>query len=134
MELSLSTSARIQAVDITERVAAEAAGVAGMLWVATPHTTAALILCEGDDKMLADIESTAARLLAPLEPFTHDKNDNPNAAGHLMSSLFGTQLIVPTTAGGLDVGTYQRIVFVELDGPRERRVRLHWLAREGASS
>ena len=71
--------------------------------------------------MLADIEKAAGRLLAPIEPFAHHRNDKPNAAAHLFSGLAGTQLLVPVRDGKMQLGSYQRIVFVELDGPRERR-------------
>jgi secondary thiamine-phosphate synthase enzyme len=126
-EFQLESSARIQAIDITALVARRVADD-GLLWLSTPHTTAALFLCEADAKMLADVEKTAGKLLAPLEPFTHDKNDEPNAVAHLFSSLMGTQLLVRVVDGRLRMGDHQRIVFLELDGPRQRRVWLEAVA------
>jgi thiamine phosphate synthase YjbQ (UPF0047 family) len=76
--------------------------------------------------MLRDLERCAVDLLRPLEPFQHNKNNNPNAAAHLFSSLMGTQLLLPFE-GRVVLGTYQRIVFLELDGPRTRRVQLKHL-------
>lgn len=122
--LTVATERSIQAIDITDRISEAGPFPDGFVWVSVPHTTAALILCEADDKMLADVERAAGRLLAPLEPFTHDKNDNPNAAAHLMSAFMGSQLLLQSVAGVLDLGTYQRVLLVELDGPRERQVRI----------
>jgi secondary thiamine-phosphate synthase enzyme len=122
-ELVFSTSRRIEALDLTDRLAGfELAD--GFAWLAIPHTTGALVLCESDAELLRDIERVAGEILAPFEPFEHRKNDNPNAAAHLLSALFGSQVVVPVTEGRLDLGTYQRVVFVELDGPRERRLRV----------
>lgn len=120
VELELATHREREAIDITDRLAA-LSHPDGFAWIACPHTTCALILCEADSDMLADIEKAAGSLMAPMEPFTHHRNDKPNAAAHLWSALAGTQLLIPVRDGRMDLGTYQRIVFVELDGPRERR-------------
>jgi secondary thiamine-phosphate synthase enzyme len=127
IELEIVSSARIQARDVTDLVQEHArADGDGFLWASCPHTTAALLLCESDPEMLRDLERCAVDLLRPLEPFQHNKNNNPNAAAHLFSSLMGTQLLLPFE-GRVVLGTYQRIVFLELDGPRTRRVQLKHL-------
>jgi secondary thiamine-phosphate synthase enzyme len=126
-EITITTSRKVQALDITEAVSG-LPHPGALAWVGCPHTTAGLILCEADDEMLADIERLAAGLLEPFEPFSHHKNDNPNAAAHLMSILLGPNLLVPCRDGELDLGTYQHIIFVELDGPRPRRIRVTHVA------
>jgi secondary thiamine-phosphate synthase enzyme len=120
MEIALTTHREREAIDVTDLVAS-LQHPDGFVWVACPHTTCALVLCEADADMLADIEKAAGRLLASIEPFAHHRNDNPNAAAHLWSALAGTQLLIPVRDGEMRLGSYQRIVFVELDGPRERR-------------
>lgn len=127
IELEFLSETFLQAIDITDSVQARVHAASGFLWLSTPHTTAALILCEADSDMLADIEKAAAGLVAPLGPFSHRRNDNPNASAHLMSSIFGTQLVLRIADGQLVLGTYQRIVFVELDGPKQRRVQFETL-------
>lgn len=124
IELEVLTDSSIQAIDITDPVRARVHAASGFLWLSTPHTTAALILCEADSDMLADLARVATGLMGPFEPFSHRRNDNPNASAHLMSSIFGTQLVLPIAGGQLGLGTYQRIVLVELDGPKKRRVQL----------
>ncbi len=127
--ITFDTTREIAAVDITDLLTADLADLPdGFVWISCPHTTGALILCESDPEMLSDIERVAGGLLAPYEPFSHRKNDNPNAAAHLFSSLMGTQLVLPVASGALHLGTYQRLIFVELDGPRSRRLELSPIA------
>ncbi len=120
-EIELASHRAHEAIDITYRLAM-LAHPDGFAWIACPHTTCALVICEADSDMLADIEKATSRLFAPLEPFLHHRNDKPNAAAHLWSSLAGTQLLIPIRDGRMELGAYQRIVFVELDGPREHRI------------
>jgi secondary thiamine-phosphate synthase enzyme len=53
--------------------------------------------------------------------YEHDELDN-NAASHLRAILLGESVSVPIVDGGLSLGTWQSILFVECDGPRSRRV------------
>jgi secondary thiamine-phosphate synthase enzyme len=126
-DLVVRSDRRIQAIDVTDALAA-VRWPEGFALLTVPHTTAALVIGEADEEMLADYERVAVELFAPFEPFSHHRNDNPNAAAHLLSSLAGTQLVVPVRDGALDLGTWQRIVLLELDGPKERRIRLASLA------
>jgi secondary thiamine-phosphate synthase enzyme len=119
--LTVATERSIQAIDLTDRLT-DRRWPDGVLLLSVPHTTAALIIGEADPEMLQDYERVARDWFAPWEPFKHHKNDNPNAAAHLVSSLAGTQLVLRVTDGALVLGTYQRIVLLELDGPKARRV------------
>lgn len=118
--IQVPSGAPVEARDVTDDVERALIGD-GLVWLATPHTTAALVVSEVDEDLLGDLERTAIELLAPLEPYAHHKNDNPNARAHLVSSLLGTSLVLRVQGGVLDLGTYQRLVFVELDGPRTDR-------------
>lgn len=124
--ISLDTKASLQAIDVTDDINAHLSNMAISGWALlnVPHTTAALILTENDPDLLRDIEKTADRLLAPLQPFAHHKNNNPNAAAHLFSAILGTQVFVERTGTGIRLGTYQRLIFVELDGPKQRHIQV----------
>ena len=111
----------IQAIDVTDLISRHR-WPDGWLVLSVPHTTAALIIGENDPEMLEDYEKVAALLPAPFEPFKHHRNDNPNAAAHIISSFAGTQLLLPVEGGQLVLGTWQRIVFIELDGPKTRTI------------
>lgn len=123
IEIEVASNRRVEAQDITELVRTQELQD-GFLWLSCLHTTCALLLNEADEELFEDLERTAEELLAPFEPFSHTREDNPNAAAHLFSSLLGSQLLVRTQYGELQLGTYQRILFLELDGPRQRRVLL----------
>jgi secondary thiamine-phosphate synthase enzyme len=123
IEFQLQSQARIQTVDITDLVTSRE-WPDGLLWLSTPHTTVSLVIGEADEDMLADYERVAGKLFEPYQPFRHHKNDNPNAAAHLLSSFGGTQLLLPVVAGRPVLGTHQRIVFIELDGPKARRLKV----------
>jgi secondary thiamine-phosphate synthase enzyme len=127
--LDVASTRAVEAIDITERLT-EQTWPDGWLLASIPHTTAALIVGEADPEMLEDYERIAAELFASYEPFKHHRNDNPNAAAHLMSSIAGTQLLLPVRDGRLDLGTYQRIILLELDGPKTRRVDLGSIAAQ----
>ena len=116
------TSERVvQALDVTELITAHD-WPDGWLILSVPHTTAALILGESDPEMLEDYEKVAVGLPAPFEPFRHHRNDNPNAAAHIISSFAGTQLILPIVESQVVLGTWQRIILIELDGPKTRTI------------
>jgi secondary thiamine-phosphate synthase enzyme len=120
----IATQRRIQALDITELIL-ERSWPEGFLWVGVPHTTVALVLSESDPDLLFDLERVAESFFSSYEPFRHRRNDNPNAAAHLFSSLLGTHVVVPIVHGRPALGSYQRLVFLELDGPKgERSVEL----------
>jgi secondary thiamine-phosphate synthase enzyme len=120
-KIEIDTERSVQALDITDRVAAET-WPDGWLILSVPHTTAALIIGENDPEMLEDYEKVAVELPAPFGPFKHHRNDNPNAAAHVISSFAGTQLLLPVEDGELVLGTWQRLIFIELDGPKTRTI------------
>ena len=126
-DIRIESARRIEARDVTDLLLAQVLPD-GFAWCATQHTTAALLVCEGDPDMLLDIERTAEGLFAPFEPFGHRRNNNPNAAAHLVSSTFGTQLVFPVVDGRIQLGPWQRVVFLELDGPRQRTILVGSLA------
>jgi secondary thiamine-phosphate synthase enzyme len=125
----VSTGARHQIVDVTDLVGAAASRAGdGVLLLNVPHTTAALFVCEDDEKLRRDFVRLAEHLFDGSGPFEHDRNDNPNAEAHLLSVLAGTQALIPVTGGRVSLGTYQNVLFFELDGPKERTVEWRLLA------
>ena len=120
-KIEVVTERSVQALDVTDRITGQA-WPDGWLILSVPHTTAALIIGENDPEMLEDYEKVAVELPAPFEPFKHHRNDNPNAAAHVISSLAGTQLMLPVEAGEVVLGTWQRIIFIELDGHMTRTI------------
>jgi secondary thiamine-phosphate synthase enzyme len=122
--ITLQSSAPTEVIAVTQEIAALCAHAQdGFALLYTPHTTAALVLCEDDAELREDIIKAAETMFAPLRPFKHIRNDNPNTEAHLFSAMAGTQVMVAIENGRLDLGTYQNILFIELDGPKKREIR-----------
>jgi secondary thiamine-phosphate synthase enzyme len=121
LRFELSTSRRTQALDVTS-LFTDREWPDGLLLASVEHTTAALFLGESGSEMFEDYERVAAGLIEEYGPWQHEVWNPGNAQSHVLSSFIGGQLLLPITDGRLDVGTWQRIIFLELDGPRQRHI------------
>ena len=123
-EFSVRTRKAQEMFDITERVAevVSRSGVSdGICLVYVPHATAAVIVNENaDPNVCEDILEALARLI-PEGRWRHDRVDN-NAAAHIKATILGPSEAVPVRGGRLGLGTWQSLMLVELDGPRNRTV------------
>jgi secondary thiamine-phosphate synthase enzyme len=129
LRLQLASTRRRQALDITH-LFAERRWPDGVLLASVEHTTAALFLGESGSEMFEDYERVAAGLVEARGPFRHETWNPGNAEAHVLSSFIGTQLLLPVSGGRLDLGTWQRVIFLELDGPRQRSIAVVGLATE----
>jgi secondary thiamine-phosphate synthase enzyme len=124
MELKVRTSQKYEVIDITQKVAevVKAATVDdGLCCVFVPHVTAAVVINENDDMQIGLDLLDALDKLVPEGGWRHDKVDS-NGAAHLKASILGPSETIPVQKGKLAFGTWQAILFVELDGPRDRKV------------
>jgi secondary thiamine-phosphate synthase enzyme len=123
--IELQTGARRQMVDITRQVAAAAEDHGdGLCHVYVPHTTAGVVINEHADPDVARDLIAAYEAMVPGIRFSHAEG---NSDAHLMATLLGSSVTVPVAGGRLQLGTWQGIFFVELDGPRSRRVSVSFL-------
>jgi secondary thiamine-phosphate synthase enzyme len=123
-ELRVRTAAKREMVDLTARVAEIVArsGLAeGLCSVYVPHATAAIVINENDDPNVCTDVLDALDRLIPAGIWRHDRVDG-NAASHIQATLLGPGETIPVQDGRLQLGTWQAVMLVELDGPRERRV------------
>ena len=130
--LELETTERVELVDLTESIrdivrrSALREGIAS-IW--SLHTTCALFINETQSALHADIrrflEEVVARDAAWMhnDP-AHSDCDRMNADAHLRAMLLGHSLTVQVAAGEIVLGTWQRILAAEMDGPRTRTVRV----------
>jgi len=123
-EFRLRTKAKREMIDITAQVAdivARAAPAEALCSVYTPHATAAIVVNENDDpNVCVDVLDALDRLI-PAGVWRHDRVDG-NAASHIQATILGPGETIPVRDGRLVLGTWQAVMLVELDGPRERRV------------
>ena len=117
-----------EVVDITDQVNKEISkqnikeGVCNLF---VTHTTAALTTADLDPGTDQDYLHAFAHIVPNLNyQHPHDPSHMPD---HLLSSLIGTSLNLPVENGKLVLGTWQKVVLLEFDGPRERTVILNLL-------
>ncbi|HSD51638.1 MAG TPA: secondary thiamine-phosphate synthase enzyme YjbQ [Candidatus Methylomirabilis sp.] len=123
-EFSIRTGKKQEMVDITDRVSdlVKRSGIGdGMCLVYVPHATAAVVINENADPNVCEDILDSLRGLIPDGKWRHDRIDD-NAAAHIKATVLGPSETVPVRSGRLRLGTWQSIMLVELDGPRERTV------------
>lgn len=127
-EFRVRTRKKIARVEITkevERAAKELGATSGALLVSVPHTTAAVTVGETwDDDVTTDVERALAEWVPDVR-FDHGEGNSP---AHFLSEAIGVSCLVPLEGGKPVLGRWQGIVLIELDGPRERTVRVGVLA------
>jgi secondary thiamine-phosphate synthase enzyme len=125
--LNVPTRQRMEFIDITGRIRdtiRENGWSSGLLTVYCPHTTAAITINENaDPSVQADIVNTLAKLVPERGAYRHMEG---NSDAHIKASLVGPSEQVIVNAGELTLGTWQGIFFCEFDGPRQRRVHVHF--------
>jgi len=111
-------------IDLTPQVAeiVRDSGVAeGLCNVYVAHATAAVVVNENDDPNVCVDTLDALDKLIPAGVWRHDRVDG-NAASHIQAAILGPSETIPVQQGRLLLGTWQAVMLVELDGPRERRI------------
>jgi secondary thiamine-phosphate synthase enzyme len=123
--LEVATSGEVDVVDLTPRVNAAIANIAsGLCVVFMKHTTAALTLASLEDGAAQDLASVLP-MLVPQIDWQHLPPEHNTA--HVISTLVGASVTVPIRDGKLAVGTFQKLVLIELQGPQTRTVELHFV-------
>jgi secondary thiamine-phosphate synthase enzyme len=127
-QFRVKTRKKIARIDITkevERAAKELGAKNGALLVSVPHTTAAVTVGETWDE---DVTTDVERALAEWVPDVRFDHSEGNSPAHFLSEAIGVSCVVPVENGKPALGRWQGIVLIELDGPRERTVRVAMLA------
>ncbi len=122
--LSISSKDRIEIIDITkdvENYISEINLSDGFIILQSLHTTVALIVNENESRLKKDILNVLDKLISQNGLYLHDQIDN-NADSHIKSILLSQSQFIPIKDNKLVLGTWQSIMFVELDGPRNRKI------------
>ena len=120
----IRTEHKSQVLDLTgqvDQLVRESGVEDGMCHVYVPHATAAIVINENADPAIGDDLLAALDGLVPQGVWRHDRIDD-NGAAHIKAAILGPGETIPVHGGRLALGTWQAIMLVELDGPRERRV------------
>lgn len=119
-ELTIKTSSNRQVIDITDKVQALVSDDMAACLVFVAHTTCAVTTADLDPGTDLDLLDAVWEMIPKLK-YRHPHNP-AHVPAHLASSIIGPSVAVPVKGGKLVLGTWQRIVLVELDGSRERRL------------
>jgi secondary thiamine-phosphate synthase enzyme len=129
------SSQKQEMIDITSDVidSARDAGIRnGFVGVFSQHTTAVLLVNEFQSALLSDIGDFLKRFVEDGLPYKHNSPewsdcDRNNASSHLRSLLFNNGVMLPVVEGKPVLGQFQSVILAELDGPRERTLKLQFL-------
>jgi secondary thiamine-phosphate synthase enzyme len=123
--LTITTTTRYEIRDITEHVERVRAAVDlwdGMVLVSTMHITSSVFVNDHETGLWSDILAWVEKLAPAGLDYAHHRTGEDNGDAHLKRMLLGHQVIVPVTAGKLDLGRWERIHYGEFDGMRPKRV------------
>ena len=127
MVISVRSGSRTELIDITAAVqeAVTAAGIAeGLCLLFVPHTTAAVTINESADPSVRNDLMMILDRIAPWEGgYRHREG---NSAAHAKATLVGASELIAVEKGRLVLGTWQGIFFCEFDGPRTRKLHIHF--------
>ena len=129
----IPTAAATEFIDITDRIQSlvSACDVSvGIVNLQSLHTTTAIVVNEHEPLLLADFEATLDNAASAGARYCHDDalmrtvnltpGERPNGHAHCRALLLGVSASLNIVDGRLLLGRWQRVFFVELDGPRER--------------
>jgi len=123
--LLVRTSRRTELKNVTAEVEAavqESGCSEGVCHLYVPHTTAGIVINEGDDPAVArDIEAALDRLIAHHGEYAHAEG---NSDSHIKTALVGSSETLWIENGRLSLGRWQAIFLADFDGPRTRQLRV----------
>ena len=123
--LTFHTRKHREYVHITPQVeaAVKESGVKeGMALVSAMHITAGVYVNDNESGLIHDIDEWLEGLAPFRKDYQHHETGEDNGDSHLKAILVHHQVILPVTAGRLDLGTWQRVFYAEFDGQRSKRV------------
>lgn len=124
--LTVQTHKKREIVDITDEVQSALQdaylGKSGVCHLSVLHTTAALTTADLDPGTDLDMLDAFEHIVPRLN-YRHP-HDPEHVPDHILSALIGTSVALPVERGELLLGTWQRVVLVELDGGRQRKLVL----------
>jgi secondary thiamine-phosphate synthase enzyme len=121
----IRTAKKREVLDITDLLEDQLAGSqtqSGVCHLLVLHTTAALTTADLDAGTDLDMLD-AFEAIVPKLRYRHPHNPL-HVGDHIMSAMIGTSVTLPFHRNKLVLGTWQRVVLIEFDGPRERELSL----------
>jgi len=135
--IAVETSPGPQAVDITREVlhiVAKSQVSEGLACIFSPSSTSAIVTNEFEPGLMTeDIPAALERLFPQGLAYGHERRwHDGNGHSHVRATFLGPSLTIPVIAGAAAMGTWQQIVFLELDNKPRRREVLVQIVGDGA--
>jgi secondary thiamine-phosphate synthase enzyme len=126
------TTSRVEIIDLTDQIMrlAHKAGISeGTINLFSTHTTCTIWVNEFQAALAADMRTFLEHIVAGDAGWRHNDPqhsdcERSNAEAHLRAMLLGHSLTLQVSGGEVVLGQWQRILMAELDGPRQRTLRL----------
>lgn len=126
--LIIKTNKNKEVIDITDLINFEIQKQkinSGLVSIFLLHTTCALTTADLDPGTDLDMLDAFSKIIPKLN-YRHPHNPN-HVGDHILSSLIGTSLVLPIENNKLLLGTWQRVVLIEFDGPRNRNIKINFI-------
>jgi secondary thiamine-phosphate synthase enzyme len=123
--LWFNTRERQEFIRITDKVAeivARSGIQEGMVLVSAMHITAGVYVNDWEEGLIHDFQTWLEKLAPAGLKYRHHQTGEDNADAHLKRTIMGHQVILPITAGALDLGPWEQLFYAEFDGQRRKRV------------
>jgi secondary thiamine-phosphate synthase enzyme len=123
--LFFTTKNRQEFIRITDDVAeiVRKSGVKeGTVLVSAMHITAGVYVNDWEDGLIQDFQEWLEKLAPAGRNYRHHQTGEDNADAHLKRTIMGHQVVLPITAGKLDLGPWEQLFYAEFDGQRKKRV------------
>lgn len=122
-QLNKSSSKRVEIIDITKdinEILRSCKINEGIINIFAVHSTAGIVVNENESRLINDFKNSLERIIPEKNNYGHDQIDN-NADSHIRAFFIGSSETIPFSGNSLNLGTWQSVFFVELDGPRNRK-------------
>ncbi len=123
--LWFNTPKRREMVRITDQVAEivkRSQVKEGMVLVSAMHITAGVYVNDWEEGLIDDFGEWLEKLAPAGLDYRHHQTGEDNADAHLKRTIMGHQVMLPITAGKLDLGPWEQVFYAEFDGQRRKRV------------
>ena len=129
-EIPIRTEEYLKIVDITDKVqyiVDKNKVNEGSILIYNPHVTSAITVNESDYELWDDLLETYKRLVPLEQDYRHNAKykgikSEENAHAHILNTFIGQSVTIPIRNGRLLLGTWQAILYIELDGGKSRNL------------
>jgi secondary thiamine-phosphate synthase enzyme len=125
--LYFTTQKQQEFIRITDEVATvvRTSGVQeGTVLVSAMHITSGVYVNDWESGLIEDFQVWLEKLAPAGLPYKHHQTGEDNGDAHLKRTIMGHQVVLPITAGKLDLGPWEQVFYAEFDGRRKKRVVL----------